>query len=418
MTKPLGETILSQFRWKESDSAVAWPKRLFVLDFSRGIAAFAVVVWHWQHFYFLKQGLPRSFRWSQEPWFDLLKLPYQRGLLAVDYFFLLSGFIFFWLCRDAISARRVDAPTFAFQRFSRLYPLHLLTLLLVLGLQSLHADWFGHPFVYGNLDPRHLLLNLGFVQSWGFEVGASFNGPAWSISVEFFLYVVFFLLAFWKLAMPGTCVVLSVVAFAGSFHCDAPLLRGIASFFLGGVVHAVLGHLLRTPRARWRWIHAATIACWVAVLVNFHVHGFSRSIAAGWRPLGKVFLTAYPVYVLFPLTLCSLVLFEIRIGRMFERVAWFGNLTYSSYLLHFPLQILFMLAIGAGILPRDAYGSAGWLLLFLAVLVVLSHFTYVWFERPVQDWLRTALGRGKARIRERGTPTVDAVELEGAEAIE
>ena len=393
---PLGMSksrVALLFLWRESEVETIWPRRLFALDLSRAVAAFFVVLWHWSHFYFVGDHLPKTFRYSHEPLASFLKIPYEKGGWAVDYFFLLSGFVFFWLCRDAISGRKMSARTFALQRFSRLYPLHLLTLGLVAGLQALHVHQTGALFVFGHMDWKHLLMNLGFVQSWGFEEGASFNGPAWSISVEVFLYVVFFVLAWRKRATATMCIVLSVVAFLCWNQTWSLLPRGAASFFLGGAVHALLGSLLRKPRAIRRWIHCATILSWVAILVDIHVYRLSGSIIriSG----GRILLYAYPVYVLFPLTLCSLVLFEIERGPVFERVAWIGNLTYSSYLLHFPMQIAVVLCIGAGLLPDGVFGSPAGLVAFLALLVVVSHWTYVAFEHPAQDWLRDVFCRRK-----------------------
>ena len=93
-------------------------------------------LWRWQHFFF-KGPLPGAFEHQELPFYNVLFLFYERGWMAVDFFFVLSGFIFFRLYSRAISAGDVGAWEFFVLRFSRLYPLHLLTLLLVAGLQWL-----------------------------------------------------------------------------------------------------------------------------------------------------------------------------------------------------------------------------------------------------------------------------------------
>jgi len=59
-----------------------WPKQLYALDVSRGIAALAVVVWHWQHFAYKKGSLSQEFIRESQPLYDLLRLFYEKGVSA------------------------------------------------------------------------------------------------------------------------------------------------------------------------------------------------------------------------------------------------------------------------------------------------------------------------------------------------
>lgn len=86
-------------------------------------------------------------------------------------------------------------------RFARIYPLHFVTLLYVIGLSivlRMNVDFSQLPHtvqkVFGfESIPTSLLL----IQAWGMHLEAPWNTPAWSISVEWFLYLLFpFLLAF------------------------------------------------------------------------------------------------------------------------------------------------------------------------------------------------------------------------------
>src|SRR5207247_6179131 len=96
---------------------------------------------------------------------------------AVDLFFALSGFVFFWLYSEGIAQRRVSAASFALARFSRLYPLQVLTLFLVATLQSIYFTRIGTFFIYQDNDWRHFILHLGLVQNWWPNVPQSFDGP-------------------------------------------------------------------------------------------------------------------------------------------------------------------------------------------------------------------------------------------------
>src|SRR5437867_12012474 len=86
--------------------------RLAALDALRGVAALAVVFWHWQHFFY--HGTRRgALEISRQPFYDVFYLFYQKGWMAVDLFFVLSGFIFFWLYSSQIADRRIGAYDFA-----------------------------------------------------------------------------------------------------------------------------------------------------------------------------------------------------------------------------------------------------------------------------------------------------------------
>jgi peptidoglycan/LPS O-acetylase OafA/YrhL len=88
--------------------------------------------------------------------------------------------------------RQVQAGTFStrdflINRIARIYPLHLVTLVAAFIMVRTLRDsgW--------NIDLglRSLVTNLFLVQSWGFYNTFSFNAPSWSISAEWFAYLVF-----------------------------------------------------------------------------------------------------------------------------------------------------------------------------------------------------------------------------------
>ena len=87
-------------------------KRLYALDTLRGFAALSVVLWHWQHFFAISGTFEDGWQKSSEPFYVFLKPFYEEGWAAVDLFFALSGFIFFWLYGEAIREGRIGAWRF------------------------------------------------------------------------------------------------------------------------------------------------------------------------------------------------------------------------------------------------------------------------------------------------------------------
>ncbi|NNL65282.1 MAG: acyltransferase, partial [Myxococcales bacterium] len=308
------------------------PDRLHYLDALRGLAALCIPLWHWQHFF--HRGT-QAMRFDRErlPAFDVLAPLYLEGWRAVDLFFCLSGFVFFLLYADRVARRRVGARDFAWLRASRLYPLHLATLLLVAALQWLYRARFDAPFVFPFNDAYHFVLNLAFVSAWGFEQGFSFNAPVWSVSVEVLLYGLFFVLCRAGWHRVGVLALLVVVGIELRGFGLPMIGRGVTGFFMGGlVVHAF--HFLRRRTPGTPLLVGAGLG--VAAL-----YGAAPLPGLAWE------------LVVFPATVLWLALVEVRGAPSSRLLGFLGDVSYSTYLLHFPLQIVFVLgAVSLGLRPR------------------------------------------------------------------
>jgi peptidoglycan/LPS O-acetylase OafA/YrhL len=349
----------------------------------RGVASLAVLFWHWPHFFYAGTR-PERVAAEKLPLYDFLYPLYLQGGLGVDIFFCLSGFIFYWLYADALGGKAVSGREFFVLRFSRLYPLHLVTLLAVAAGQDLYLRMTGGYFVYSHNDAYHFLLNLLFAPAWDFEAGFSFNAPVWSVSVEVALYVFFFALC---RLLPVWAPVLLGVAAAGLFVVEPhylPLGRGIAAFFIGGTVYLVYRRIVASGyvAALARWLPWLLGVLWLLGLVALSL---PQGVGPAW-PNRMPHL--YTTLVLFPLTILTLAVVETRRGPLMRGAAFLGDVSYSSYLLHFPLQLA---AAGAAIalgLDRSVFSSAWTLAAFIAVLLALSFASYRFLELPAQRALR------------------------------
>ena len=370
--------------------SIGTPERFHSLDVLRGLAALAVVLWHWQHFFYGSSGLEPGFQRDQQPLFDVLFLFYRNGGLAVDLFFSLSGFIFFWLYAQPIARCEITARSFFILRFSRLYPLHLITLLVVLVGQAVYASSRHASFVYANNDPYHFLLNLLLIPSIGLEQGNSFNGPVWSVSVEVLLYAVFYLLCRYFRPGPVLLAMLAGIGYAGmAGHLYAPVCRGIGAFYLGAATYRAFLFVRSFAGKRWMTylISNTTAVLWMlAVWVSY-----SR-FAPNWIPPQRLEIIFFllPVAVLFPLTILSLALVEADRGGLGKRFSVLGDISYSSYLWHFPLQLFLVILLQPLALVPDLFRSAGALVLFFLLLILVSLVSYRHLEMPMQRKIRKA----------------------------
>jgi peptidoglycan/LPS O-acetylase OafA/YrhL len=150
-------------------------QRFLLLDFMRGIAALAVLVYH-DVDYLGFEALPNAY-------------------LAVDMFFLLSGFVIAHNYDRKIAAG-MSLTDFLAQRMIRLYPCFLLALLLGVGIFALR----GHH-EYGFLDGWRVLGAAGlnalylpaFTAPYHLHDLFPFVGAAWSLSFELFANIIYWL---------------------------------------------------------------------------------------------------------------------------------------------------------------------------------------------------------------------------------
>ena len=73
-------------------------ERVYLLDLARAVAAICVVLQHYQHFYYVGDNqYAENFIRNQQPFYNIIEPFYQFGSVAVQFFFVLSGFIFFYV---------------------------------------------------------------------------------------------------------------------------------------------------------------------------------------------------------------------------------------------------------------------------------------------------------------------------------
>ena len=210
---------------------------LLGLELLRFISALAILIWHYQHFAMLPNT--HNFEPQQQPFYNYLSFFYLNGAKAVYLFWALSGYIFFYNYYTEIKTYKLTIYAFFIDRFSRLYPLHLVTLLVLLFLQFSFFSNQQEYFIYQNNDVYHLILNLFFINYWGFENGYSFNGPVWSVSAEVLIYFIFFFTTL-KLSIRHNVLAIFVILISMYILELKALFMCVFFFYLGGILNRVI----------------------------------------------------------------------------------------------------------------------------------------------------------------------------------
>ena len=136
-----------------------------------------------------------------------------RMYLMVDFFFVLSGFIMCHVYAKYFdtTVNRHNFKKFAIARFARVYPLHLFSLLLTTFFLFILYQWGVKvtPLIDAEHSVYSVVTNLLLLHSMNFHEWFTFTHASWSISVEWWMYMVFpFLVApFMKLSKPGRLLI-------------------------------------------------------------------------------------------------------------------------------------------------------------------------------------------------------------------
>ncbi len=361
------------------------PATIHALTGIRAIAAVWVVV---EHFRYELYGLfPAAQR--VDWWID-------SGYLGVEVFFVLSGFIISYNYAGGFSAvaTRRSYGEFLLNRFARIYPVHLVTLMAV-ALLVLAASVTGIILSSdGKYTPLSFVANVGL-----FQVApgvAAWNGPAWSISVEALAYVAFPLVALWlaKFVRPrsaalaatcwllaGTGLMMAVREVSSSPTSPGMALLRIATEFVAGALLWKAWSLAQEPQSpRWDVVAGAAFLLTVGCLAAL--------------PDGEgLGLLTTPIIAVFVIACAGAV---GPIGRLLSSgpMIFGGKISYSLYMVHF---IVLMMA--GKLAPWENYDDSsvvvrvGLLAAYYLTCLLAAMACYFLVEEPARKAIRSATSR-------------------------
>jgi peptidoglycan/LPS O-acetylase OafA/YrhL len=391
--------------------------RFTVLDSWRGVCAIIVVVYH-----FTAMS-------------HLLFLPLIRnGWLFVDFFFVLSGFVITHAYQPHLGSPSA-LLSFAIRRFGRIWPLHVVVLALFVVTELLKllltTKGFGadHPPFTGRMSIDGLAANVFLVQSMGVLSEASWNVPSWSISVEYWTYLVFGLTVLAS-ARAARHQLWNTLTFAGIFTFSLFVLVVYSKTFETTVTFGFFrcllgfigGHFAYELWRRFPYLHSSTpIELMTVLLVSAFVVYSANTCLAFLAPIvfgGVVIVFARE----------RGVLSRLLRTRPFILL---GKLSFSVYMTHWFLHDVFRKVLGvveqkSGITLSDPmqfmvgrklvttriivwggpFLSDLLLVLFLALVIATSNLTFRFVEKPGQR----IFGRMALRVlprSERGLEIVD-----------
>lgn len=342
--------------------AVSTVGRYDTIDLIRGIAAIAMLFWHYQHFIAL--GLAVEGSRTSYPLYGIFWPFYELGGVAIQFFWIVSGFVF----AAVYYGRSISTRNFVIHRVARLYPLHLLTLIAVIILQFVNLRMFGRALIYPMGGISEFARQLALGSGWGSHAVFTFNGPVWSVSAEVLVYVFFWLLLPWLLrwgiALPMVVAVTARVLLPGW-----PVAECAFYFFTGVTIFSV------------SQATSTTIAGAIAVTL------LVAAIGICWS--GRIGIGLYIGFS--SLTLACGLLDQAGMGRICAKVPWISENCYGSYLAHIPIQLAMLLGLAMIGQSRAIAFSPYFLIAYLALVTIVARLLFVYVEKPARSALRCRL---------------------------
>ena len=286
-------------------------RRFVALDSWRGIAALGVVVHH----------IAGDHGMVSMAWHGALGL-------CVDFFFVLSGFVIAGAYGERL-AGGYPVRTFLWLRLGRIYPMHVVVLLIYIVVELILAilGWThgGRHAFTGTREMSAILPTLLLVQAFTMPGQDSWNIQSWSISVELWLYVIWAcalrLVGRWAilLAVLVAAVLMAIAAFRPEW-LGAQMWgsRGFAGFGLGmGTwwLHQRIGKREPGPR--------------LATALELSFVTAAAAAVVGFAPL----IVADPVFA----GLVTVFAFQRgAVSRLLLRAPFVlvGTISYSLYMIH------------------------------------------------------------------------------------
>ncbi len=343
-------------------------KPLFILRF---LAATSVVFYHYEPVELKKIWLHEIIKNCNE---------------FVNFFYFISGFVLVIAYHNLIKNGRFLIIDFWVKRVARIYPVYLLALLLVLIYH-----FFYNP-IFSSLSKR-LPFEILMIQTWFYS--GSINYPAWSVSCEFFFYLLFpfcfgILYNLYK-NKNGKLIFIflltNIFLFGVAYHYFSlqdgniskfitglltyhPITR-VVVFFIGMFgaflyIHNEFYKLFKTKKSHY-----------IALISFFLIFLILYTLPQHFSLLNYGLLV--PLYLIFVLSICNLK-DSINNALSNKLFVFLGDISYSIYILQFPLYLFFCYLV-------HDIKSIKYFLVYVVVLFFFSALSFIFIEKPLRNYI-------------------------------
>jgi peptidoglycan/LPS O-acetylase OafA/YrhL len=337
------------------------PHRLTELDAMRGLAALAVLLYHFTSAYQYLYSIGRygkDFTMHTHPAFSFC-----FGYCGVHLFFMISGFVIFMTLSN--TKRPMD---FVVSRFSRLYPAYWAVLLINL-------------FLVLKIHPSQFLINATMFTAW-FKTDYVMQ-VSWTLTAELSFYICMLILFSMKLlkyveplGLAWLCVMMLDIRLGTLLNVHTPWIIQQSKMLIHGNLFfaGILFYKIKFEGVTWQR-NACLVLCWLTQIL----------VAREYYPTPEAVILYFILFYLF----CFDRLTFLR-NRVF---VFFGTISYSLYLIHenFGTMILRLLDGTKANFYVNMIIAAGCSILLAYAITML-------IEQKAMKWIRSAYKQGSVNI--------------------
>ncbi len=327
------------------------------------------------HLTFLEDSTNEVSRWLYKFWFS-------EGYIGVSFFFMLSGFILSHVYHNRWHSTGIKTGQFYLARIARIYPLHLITLVIAIPLEFWNLEIDFKQIATG-------IMQLTLLQAWVpvENIYFSFNGPAWSLSVEAFLYLLFPFLSIAIYKVPQrwikiifvlliACIPLLMVVVPQQwthwFFYINPATR-LVDFIIGIAVYQWVKSSNSSVYKGTKAEIAGVLLLLIAVAWHHEIPSLYRYSVYYWLPMAFLIAVFYHQQGVLSSWLSSSIAVQL------------GKISFSFYLFH---QLIYRYVLW--IVNDYNFEINDWLftLVIFIISLVISYGSFKFIETPTNRWLR------------------------------
>ncbi len=356
-------------------------KHFLILDALRGVAAVVVVMFHVLEVY--SGG-------------DHTKQFINHGYLAVDFFFMLSGYVMAHAYDDRWD--KMSVKDFFKRRLIRLHPMIILgmtlgALLFYFG-ESAYFPRIAETSVWQLL----LVMLIGYtliplppsMDIRGWNEMYPLNGPAWSLFFEYIAnvlhalvlrklskIVLFLLVLIAAVALVQYAVTSPTGDIIGGWSLEPEQLRiGFTRLLFPYMAGMLLRRVVKISSSRSTFLICSFL---LVFFLSFPRVGGHHNLWANGL------FDSLTIIFIFPIIIYLGAVGEVKSKRAEKLCTFLGDISYPIYILHFPLAYVFYAWVINNNIPIEMGILVGTLLLVFSI--ALSYLALKFYDEPIRKWL-------------------------------
>jgi peptidoglycan/LPS O-acetylase OafA/YrhL len=355
----------------------------------------------------------------------------RTGYVAVGIFFVLSGFILSYNYQLGQPWSRSEIVRFGIARFSKIYPVYCLGLLLIAPVTLHYVNFSSAPEV--RKQAAIAFANWALLQSWTHQWALTWNFPGWSVSAEAFFYVCFpFVgIALWRRssypAILSTVLILWLAGLVPPLVVMAMSVHGLGDIFATSQpVESFWTNFIKfNPLLHLTSFCAGILFARFYILLrdsNHSLLGRGHILYLPGIVIGGTLLTFSPSIphpllhngLLLPLYGCVIVGLALGggpVARVLSHpvLTLLGDASYSMYILHYPVFAWLNAGPVRQKFSLSKMVGIGGMAIYLTILIAVSVLVFKTIEEPLHRLLKRRLTLRFARPEPRDVSAAEPI---------